>query len=75
MPPELAVVSLKRYWSGQISDREVVEICRRYRVEQLVLEKPQIRQEWKNYLEDFKVAYENEGFALYVLKAAQPPQP
>lgn len=72
MPPELAVVSLKRYWSGQISDREVVEICRRYRVEQLVLEKPQIRQEWKNYLEDFKVAYENEGFCLYVLNATRP---
>jgi hypothetical protein len=37
MPPELAVVTLKRFWSGQITTSEIVEICRRRQTEQLFL--------------------------------------
>lgn len=37
VPPELAVVIAKRFWSGQMSAAEIVAICRRYKPEQILL--------------------------------------
>jgi hypothetical protein len=37
VPPELAVVVKKRFWSGQISDAGILEIIHRYAPEQIVV--------------------------------------
>ena len=37
VPPELAVIMFKRFWSGQITDAGIVAICKRYYTEQLIL--------------------------------------
>lgn len=68
MPPELTVVVLKRFWSGQITVREIVETCKRYQTEQLLLKRGNIGKEWDGILKDYFVAYQNNDFVLYVTK-------
>ena len=72
LPPEIAVVPLKRFWSGQISTREIVELCRKYRPEQLLLKPVTMGNEWKELLSDYFVAYRNEDRVLYLAKRLQP---
>jgi hypothetical protein len=38
VPPELAVIPLKRIWSGQISHDEIISCLERYRPEQILLQ-------------------------------------
>jgi hypothetical protein len=69
VPPELAVVTLKRFWSGQITTEEIVDTCHRRQVEQLLLGSVS-RQDahWTNTLASvFTVAYQEEGLILYML--------
>ena len=67
-PPELAVVTLKRFWPGQINTFQIVEICRRRNVEQLLLG-PISRQDsnWTNLLSAEFMRHCDEGnFRLYI---------
>jgi len=50
VPPELTVVVLKRFWSGQINTIDIIETCRRYKVEQLVLYESRVSPQWKEFL-------------------------
>ncbi len=71
MPPELAVVTLKRFWSGQISTPQIVDICRRYGTEQLVLEPRKIDTTWKEFLTTYSVAYTDGNLLLYVANESE----
>jgi 4-amino-4-deoxy-L-arabinose transferase-like glycosyltransferase len=68
MPPELAMVTMKRFWSDQISNEEIVEICRRYKPEQLLLNAEQANDAWGTFLNDYTIVYQDKNFNLYVLK-------
>lgn len=54
--PELAVITLKRFWSGQITTGQIVAICRRDKPEMIVLPEAKLTPEWKDFLD---VEYEN----------------
>lgn len=67
-PPGLAVVTLKRFWSGQITTAGIVETCRRFQVEQILLG-PVSRQDtnWTNLLaERCRVEGEERYLQLFV---------
>ena len=69
VPPELAVVMLKRYWSGQITPEQIVETCRRYKPEQLLLYQARVGSEWKELLQaGYQTAYQDTNCVLYVSK-------
>jgi hypothetical protein len=75
VPPELAIVMFKRFWSGQITIQAIVETCRRYHAEQLVLPAAP-PAEWKELLaSDYTAACAEKGWVLYVAKRIhQPPE-
>lgn len=72
MPPELAVVTLKRFWSDQISTEEIVDVCRRYKVEQVLLSQADANVNWGNFLTNFFIAYSDKTNVLYVVKKIDP---
>ena len=67
---------LKRFWSGQITASAIVETCRRYRVEQIVLPAAP-PAEWKELLaNDYTQVCGERGLVLYVSKnLSDPAQP
>jgi hypothetical protein len=71
MPPELAVVTLKRFWSDQISNERIIEVCRRYKPEQVLLSTQSLNDGWQDFLNDYEVVCQNKDFNLYVLKSLQ----
>ena len=73
MPPEIAVVTLKRYWSDQITTGEIVETCKRYQVEQLLLNPAKIEDDWKGFLNDYDIVYQDTNSVLYVAKRIEHP--
>ena len=72
VPPELTVVVLKRFWSGQITVKEIVETCRRYQPEQVLLDRTKLGSEWKDFLNDYSVVYQDRNLVLYVAKRLKP---
>lgn len=46
IPPELAVVTPKRFWSGQITREQIISICSRYEPELLILPETAKNGEW-----------------------------
>ena len=69
VPPEIAVVMLKRYWSGQITPTEIVDVCRRYKPEQLVLYQSRVGSEWKDLLKaEYQSAYQDTNYVLFISK-------
>jgi hypothetical protein len=73
MPPELAVVTLKRYWSGQITPAEILDVCREYKPEQLVLYQLRAGGEWTEFLKaDYARVYEDTNCVLFVSKTILP---
>jgi len=66
MPPELAMVSLKRFWSDQISTEEILSTCKRYKPEQVLLRREAVTTAWKNFLVDYELIYQDKDFNLYV---------
>jgi len=65
MPPELAMVTLKRFWSGQISAEGIVDTCRRHKPEQVLLNPGEIISEWRGFLTNYVVVYQDENNVLY----------
>ncbi len=51
VPPELAIVMPKRFWSDQISISQIIETCKRYQTEQIVLRREAVNGEWKAFLD------------------------
>jgi hypothetical protein len=55
--------------SDQITRKEIVDICRRYQPEQLLLYRKHTGDEWKSLLDaDYTLAHQDKEFALYVAK-------
>ena len=68
MPPELALVTLKRFWSDQISEAQIIEICRHYQPEQVLLKAEPLSDAWQAFLSPYTIVYQDKDFVLYVLK-------
>jgi 4-amino-4-deoxy-L-arabinose transferase-like glycosyltransferase len=69
VPPELTVVVLKRFWSDQITRKEIVDICHRYQPEQLLLHGKQTGGEWKSLVDaEYALEYQDKEYTLYVAK-------
>jgi len=67
-PPELTVVVFKRFWSGQITAANMVETCRHYGAEQLLLNPAHRGAEWGEILNDYDAVYQDTNVVLYVAK-------
>jgi hypothetical protein len=68
MPPPLAVMPLKRWWSGEMTpDRLALEFAR-YQPEQVVLENQSMGIAFQEQLDrDYRLVYQDEQERLYVL--------
>jgi hypothetical protein len=67
VPPELAVIMAKRFWSGQISADEIINICRKYKPEQILLPNGERASAWSDFLKSgYKLALADRERALYV---------
>lgn len=75
MPPEIAVVSLKRFWSGQITAQEIVDTCKRYRPEQVLFSPGDANSEWQDFLKDYSLVYRDIDNLLFVRTSLVPPRP
>ena len=66
VPPELAVLSLKRFWSGQMTRGKVLEIIKKYQPFALIVPKRELTLEWKEYVAaQYTLLYENDKQAIY----------
>lgn len=70
MPPEIAMVTLKRFWSGQITTPEIVESCRRHNVRQLLLATHTCRDpDWARLTgQKYLVDYQDGDSTLFIAK-------
>jgi hypothetical protein len=74
VPPELAVVVTKRFWSGQISQKAIVATCKQYRPEQIVLPNRPVSGDWEKFLDaDYALACADKASMLYVTRTLVPP--
>jgi 4-amino-4-deoxy-L-arabinose transferase-like glycosyltransferase len=70
VPPELAVLSLKRFWSGQMTWKRLLDTVQKYHPEQLLLLKTTMGPEWAHFLNaDYRVELDDGERILYVAKA------
>lgn len=70
VPPELAVLSSKRFWSGAITDEQVLGVVRRYHPEQLLLSTRMVTPLWKNYIDgEYSLVYEDNQYVLFLVKS------
>ena len=66
-PPELAVVTLKRYWSGDITTKDVIKVCERYNPEQLLLNTNIGVDDWKEFLDGkYTCTLKKDNYMLYI---------
>ena len=69
MPPELAVVSLKRFWAGQITKEELVSTLKRYQPDQVLVPRGFLNEEWRTYADTrYSIVYDDGVQVLYMLK-------
>jgi 4-amino-4-deoxy-L-arabinose transferase-like glycosyltransferase len=67
VPPELAVVMLKRFWSGQITTEQIVETCQRYKPEQILLFTARASGPWEPFLKaNYSPVFQDQELTLYV---------
>jgi hypothetical protein len=68
--PELAVLPMKRYWSGQITQKQILAALERYKPEQILLSAyGATEQQAPRFLSGgYRVVCENSGLRLYVVK-------
>ncbi len=74
-PPELTVLSKKRFWSGSMTEASVLETVRKYDCEVLVLlPEIEMKQEaWKKLVEERYVnVMSSDGATLFVAKRLDP---
>jgi hypothetical protein len=69
MIPELAVVPLKRFWSGDLTQQNIVNIVRQYHPEQVLFRSEPTLPEMNAYLkENYEIAYDDDYHVLWVTK-------
>lgn len=67
VPPELAVVMSKRFWSGQISGEQIVDLCRKYTPEQIMLPNGGPAGSWSEFLRSqYRLEFADKEYVLYV---------
>ena len=67
VPPELAEVTAKRFWSGQITTTDVINSCRKDQVDLIVLQKARISDEWKSFLDADYINVESDDSSILFL--------
>jgi Dolichyl-phosphate-mannose-protein mannosyltransferase len=73
VPPELAVIMFKRFWSGQITTEGIVAACKHYHAEQLVFTDAPA-PEWSELLaSQYVLACTENDSTLYVAKSIYDP--
>ena len=79
VPPELTILSKKRFWSGNATERMVIDTVNRYQCEVLLLQAnlELKNEEWKKLLADGYVSIWSDGAKeMYVAKRLNPqPKP
>jgi hypothetical protein len=69
--PELAVVTLKRYWSGQITENYIIQTCQKYRPEFILFNTTPTLPEWTNYLSnDYILILQETNHSLFQAKTS-----
>jgi len=69
VPPKLAIISFKRFWSGQITTKEIVQTCGRYKPGMLILPSPKVTGDWKDLLEtNYVKTIADQDYTLFVAK-------
>lgn len=69
--PDLAIVMPKRFWSGQITAADIIETCKRYRPELVVLPVASLSEEWKCFLSaEYAFSCADDRNVLYLAKRA-----
>jgi hypothetical protein len=66
MPPEIAVVSLKRFWSGQISNEKIIESCSTFKPEQLLFDENAVSNLFSHLLIGYTIMNRTTNGTLYV---------
>jgi hypothetical protein len=67
MLPEQAVLTSKRFWSGQLALTDVANVCRQKKIDFVVLPKGIIPAEWKDLLTaDYASAASDDKNTLFV---------
>jgi hypothetical protein len=68
MPPELAVVTPKRFWSGQITSEQIIEQCIKYKAQLLVFSLANTNDSrWDKLLNhSYQREFQDESYTLYV---------
>ncbi len=70
VPPELAVLPAKRFWSGQITDHAILTAIRRRRPEQILLTREFPDADMERFVsEEYSLAYEDATYRLYLNKS------
>ena len=74
IPPELAVVSKKRFMIGGITEKEVLETVKQYQPEQLLLGSREVQDEqWQQWVQaEYVLVYSASGEQLWVSKTLNP---
>jgi len=68
--PEVAIVMPKRFWSRQITTAEIIETCKRYKAEMIVLPNEAVSREWSRFLDsDYELVCRDKSSLLYVARA------
>jgi hypothetical protein len=76
VPPELAVVALKRYWSGQMTWQQLLTLVQKYRPEQMLLFKSTMGPEWTDFLKsNYVIDYDDGQKVLYIAKSLKTASP
>jgi hypothetical protein len=72
VPPELLVLPLKRRWSGQITDAQIVACIERYRPEQvLLMPGTEAKPAWAALLQrDYVLSWQDKAHGLFLSKAS-----
>jgi hypothetical protein len=75
IPPKLLLLVKKRFWSGQITEEEVLNEVKRLQPEQLLLsqERELKGENWRNFVaEDYVKVIKSDKWVLYVCKRLNP---
>jgi len=69
VPPELAIIMPKRFWSGQITTAKIIETCRRYVPEMIILPIQSTSFEWEDFLQSrYSRATNDNASVLFIQK-------
>ncbi|HEY3854128.1 MAG TPA: phospholipid carrier-dependent glycosyltransferase [Verrucomicrobiae bacterium] len=75
MPPDLAVLVLKRYWSGEMTNARLAEDLKSFKPELMLLRNDSNPRPFRDFINaDYQLIYMDSGNLLYVLKSIVRPE-